>query len=58
MSGTQELQKVLDLFEARIAAVENKVGGAPPPPDDRSCARRGWADLCDGRAGERRAEGL
>ena len=33
MSGTQELQKVLDLFEQRIAAVESKVGvGAPPPP--------------------------
>lgn len=32
MSGTQELQKVLDLFEARIAAVESKVGGVPPPP--------------------------
>ena len=33
MSGTQELQKVLDLFEQRIAAVESKVGvSAPPPP--------------------------
>ena len=28
MSGTQELQKVLDLFEQRIAAVESKVGVA------------------------------
>ena len=32
MSGTQELQKVLDLFEQRIAAVESKVGVAGPPP--------------------------
>ena len=37
MSGTQELQKVLDLFEQRIAAVESKVGvSAPPPPPTTS----------------------
>ncbi len=36
MSGTQELQKVLDLFEQRIAAVESKVGVAGPPPPPAS----------------------
>jgi len=43
MSGTQELQKVLDLFEARIAAVENKVGGAPPPPPPAASTSGGAA---------------